>query len=57
LNALGALIGFGLFRLFAKIFQKTKRGLKITPQGIFAYVDNVVAQVSAEGHSIPEKKA
>lgn len=42
LNDLGALIGFGLFRLFAWIFLYIKHRFGIKPEGLFAYIDNVI---------------
>ncbi|MCE5209496.1 MAG: VanZ family protein [Chloroflexi bacterium] len=42
LNDLGALIGFGLFRLFAWIFLYIKHRFGIKPEGLFAYIDDVI---------------
>jgi len=42
LNDLGALIGFSLFRLFAWIFLYIKHRFGIKPEGLFAYIDDVI---------------
>lgn len=52
LNDLGALIGFGFFRLFAWAFIKVKLRFGFTPKGFLAYVDDVVDQALA--HSIKQ---
>jgi glycopeptide antibiotics resistance protein len=44
LNALGVLIGYGLFRIFAWIFLKLSHRFRIKPGGLIAYVDDVVHQ-------------
>ena len=42
LNAIGVLIGYGLFRIFGKIYSDAAHKLQIRHRHVFAYIYNVV---------------
>ncbi|MDW7755830.1 MAG: VanZ family protein [Brevefilum sp.] len=52
LNALGVFIGYGLFRMFAWIFLKIKHRYGINPKGLFAFIDDIINQVSVHNHNM-----
>jgi glycopeptide antibiotics resistance protein len=52
LNALGVFIGYGLFRMFAWIFLKIKHRYGINPKELFAFIDDIINQVSVHDHNM-----
>jgi len=43
-NAMGVLLGYGMFRVFAWLYLATTRHFGITPKGLLAYIYDVASQ-------------
>lgn len=44
LNAVGVLIGYGVFRIFGTVYSHLIQSLKLQPRHIFAYIHDIVRQ-------------
>ncbi len=53
LNATGVLIGYGFFRVFARVYLAILRRLEVEPQGLFACIRDVAGQAQSTGRATP----